>query len=184
MSGITPDLPAFAAEIPNVLEKLEATRREFKGFRIWLWLASVLLWEFALASGLILADWMWVLPASVRGLGLMAMAGLVVVPLFRARRRFERHKQAASEVESHFPELESAGPHGGRVCRAGRRSTFLPRRACSRHWVATPIVEPPGLTFGSSSPGPDSSAARSPCSSPRLSESLPSLRALVSERPP
>jgi hypothetical protein len=104
MSGFTPDLPAFAAEIPSVLEKLEATRRELRGYRIWLWLASLLLWEFALAAGLILADWMWVLPAAVRGLGLVAMAGLVVVPIFRAGRRYERN-QAAAEVEAHFPEL-------------------------------------------------------------------------------
>ena len=52
MSGMTPDLevPALAGEIPSVLEKLEATLRELKGYRIWHGLASILLAELALAA--------------------------------------------------------------------------------------------------------------------------------------
>ncbi len=106
MSGITLDreAPALAAEIPGVLGKLEATRRDLRGYRIWLALASLLLTELALAAALILADWIWVLPATVRGLGLMAMAALLFLPFFRRRPRYGRD-QAAAEVEAYFPEL-------------------------------------------------------------------------------
>jgi hypothetical protein len=106
MSGITRDreVPALANEIPGVLGKLEATRHAMRGYRFWLALASLLLAELALSAALILADWMWVLPSTVRALGLLAMAALVFVPFIRNRRRFGRD-QAAAEVEAYFPEL-------------------------------------------------------------------------------
>ncbi|HKI20578.1 MAG TPA: hypothetical protein VKA15_22000, partial [Isosphaeraceae bacterium] len=106
MNGMTPDLeaPALSAEIPGALGKLEATRRELKGFHIWLGLASLVLWELTLAATLILADWLWVLPAFVRGLGLLAMVAVAVILHFRAHRRYSRD-QAAAEAEAHFPEL-------------------------------------------------------------------------------
>ena len=107
MNVTTPDrsLPVTAAEIPGVLEKLEATLRELKGFRMWLGLLSVLLWGLALAAVLVLADWLWVLPATVRALGLAALAGLLVVALLLRRGRRYSRNQAAAEVEARFTEL-------------------------------------------------------------------------------
>ncbi|MFI5454522.1 MAG: DUF4175 family protein [Isosphaerales bacterium] len=106
MNGMTPDLevPALSAEIPGVLGKLEATRRELKVFHIWLGLASLVLWELTLAAALILADWLWVLPSVVRGLGLLAMVAVAVILHLRAHRRYSRD-QAAADAEAHFPEL-------------------------------------------------------------------------------
>jgi len=106
MNLMTPEreVPALAAEVPGALGKLEATRRERKRFRIWLEVASLLLGELFLAATFILADWMWVLPAFVRGLGLVAMVALAVTLHFRAHRQYSRD-QAAAEAEAHFPEL-------------------------------------------------------------------------------
>jgi len=136
MKGMTPDLelPAPSFEVPGVLGKLEATRRELKGFRIWLGLASLLLGVLALAAALILADWIWVLPAFVRGLGLLTMVALALFLHFRAHRQYSRD-QAAAEVEAHFPELgqrlrtviEYAGPSGDSVPASAGLLTALRR---------------------------------------------------------
>ena len=57
-----------------------------------------------MAVAFVVADWLWVLPAAVRGLGLVAMAMLAVIPISRALRRYGRDR-AAVEIEAHFPEL-------------------------------------------------------------------------------
>ena len=57
-----------------------------------------------MAVAFVVADWLWVLPAAVRGLGLVAMAMLAIIPLSRALRRYGRDR-AAVEIEAHFPEL-------------------------------------------------------------------------------
>ena len=106
MNGMTRDreAPALAAEVSGVLVKLESARRALKGYRIWLGLTSLLLAELAVAVAFVVADWLWVLPAAVRGLGLVAMAMLAVIPISRALRRYGRAR-AAVEIEAHFPEL-------------------------------------------------------------------------------
>src|SRR5262249_41326653 len=64
----------------------------------------VLLAEIGLASALVLADWIWVLPVAVRGAGLLAMIGLAMSMLARSRRPITRAAVAA-DVEGQFPEL-------------------------------------------------------------------------------
>ncbi len=106
MSGITTEREVLAApdELPGVMGKLEATRREFARYQFWLKVARILVAEIVLGSALVLADWMWVLPATVRGLGLLAMVALVVLMRLRSRRPIDR-AAAAAGVENCFPEL-------------------------------------------------------------------------------
>jgi hypothetical protein len=95
---------ALSVQVPGVLGKLEATRRELKRSRMWLGLATILLGELLLGAVFILADWMWVLPPFVRGMGLLAMVALAVFLHFRMRHQWNSD-QAAAEVEAHFTEL-------------------------------------------------------------------------------
>ena len=106
MSGIATEreVAAVLVERPGVMGRLEATRREFDRCRTRLKLSHVLLAEFALASALVLADWIWVLPTAVRAVGLLAMIGLAASMLARSRRPIGR-EAAAVQVETHFPEL-------------------------------------------------------------------------------
>ena len=99
-----PNLTSASLESLGALSKLDATRREMLKFHFWLGLARILLAGFAVASALVLADWMWVLPTAVRALGLAAMAALALFLIFRARRPLDRVGSAAA-VEAHFPEL-------------------------------------------------------------------------------
>jgi hypothetical protein len=98
------EVAAAPVECPSVVGKLEATRQEFARFGFWLMLARLLLAEIILGSALMLADWMWVLPVSVRALGLVAMLGLAAWIVWRARRSIGRAAVAA-KVEGQFPEL-------------------------------------------------------------------------------
>jgi hypothetical protein len=106
MNGIATEweVAEVTIERPGVVGKLESTRREWDRCRSRLELARVLLAELALASALVLADWIWVLPTAVRGAGLLALIGLAVSMLARSRRPIDR-QAAAAEVETHFPEL-------------------------------------------------------------------------------
>ncbi len=106
MSGIATEREVLANpdELLGVMRKLEATRREFARYQFWLKLARIILAEIVLGSALVFADWIWVLPATVRGLGLLAMVGLAVLMLLRSRRPIDRATAAAS-VETCFPEL-------------------------------------------------------------------------------
>ena len=65
MNGTTLDLekPERSAQVPAVIGKLEATRRELRGYGVWLGLVSLLLAELAVAADFVVADWVWVLPA-------------------------------------------------------------------------------------------------------------------------
>ncbi len=106
MTVLTPDpeVPTHSAAVAGALGKLEATRRDLRRSSIWVGLATLLLAELLLGAVFVLADWMWVLPAAVRALGLPAMVALAVILHFRARRQYTRD-QAAADVEAHFPEL-------------------------------------------------------------------------------
>src|SRR5262245_58313162 len=103
MSGIATEREVAAVPVdrPGVMGKLDATRREFDRCQSRLMLAWVLLAEIALASALVLADWIWVLPTTVRGAGLLALIGLAVSMLARFRHSFDREAVAA-DVETHF----------------------------------------------------------------------------------
>ena len=98
------DLTAADGESSGVLTKLESTRQEWLRFELWLGLVRILLVELALAAALVLADWTWVLPTSVRTLGLVAMAVLAVYLVIRFRRPLDRAGSAA-KVEAYFPDL-------------------------------------------------------------------------------
>jgi hypothetical protein len=106
MNGIATEreVAAVPVERPGVMGKLEAARRAFDRCQSRLKLARLLLAEIAMASALVLADWIWVLPAAVRGAGLLAMIGLAASMLARSRRPIGR-EAAAADVETHFPEL-------------------------------------------------------------------------------
>jgi hypothetical protein len=106
MTGIAtePEIAAGDADAGGLLSKLEQTRREMMRFGIWLHLARLLLAEAALGSVLMLADWIWVLPAAVRIAGLAAMVVLAVVIVLLARVEYGRD-QAAADAEEQFPEL-------------------------------------------------------------------------------
>ncbi|MGO9464063.1 MAG: DUF4175 family protein [Isosphaeraceae bacterium] len=106
MDGITTDraILAVPVELPGVMGKLEATRRELVRHQRWLKLARLLLAEIMLFSAFVFADWMWVLPVALRGFGVLAICGLGAVLLLRSRRSIDRAAAAAS-VETHFPEL-------------------------------------------------------------------------------
>ncbi len=71
MDGITTDraILAVPVELPGVMGKLEATRRELARHQRWLKLARLLLAEIMLCSAFVFADWMWVLPVALRGFG-------------------------------------------------------------------------------------------------------------------
>ena len=99
-----PEGQALSVQVPGVLGKLEATRRELKRSRMWLGLATILLGELLLGAVFILADWMWVLPPSCAAWGLLAMVALAVFLHFRIRHQWNSD-QAAAEVEAHFHEL-------------------------------------------------------------------------------
>jgi hypothetical protein len=106
MNGIATerDVVAVPVELPGVMGKLEVTRREFARYQFWLRLARVLLALILACSALVVADWMWVLPTYVRGLGLVAVFGLGMVVLMRHRRPIDR-AAAAAGVEDYYPEL-------------------------------------------------------------------------------
>ncbi len=106
MSGIAGkrEVVAVLVELSGVMGKLEATRRELVRYQRWLKLARLLLAAIMLFSALAFADWMWVLPVALRGLGILAIFGLGVVLLLRSRRPIDR-AAAAAGVETHFPEL-------------------------------------------------------------------------------
>jgi hypothetical protein len=64
--------------------------------------------ELGLAASLLLADWMWVLPRTARGAGLLVLLTLGAVDLVRrvARGSFPQGRaETAAEVEAHFPHL-------------------------------------------------------------------------------
>ena len=100
-------------EASGVVQKLEATRQGMHAFQRTRAVLVTALAVFALAGLLAAADWLLVLPAAARGLGLLAVAtaGLVLLArgLLGPGRRFQR-RDAAAEVESAFPDL------GQRVC--------------------------------------------------------------------
>jgi hypothetical protein len=98
------DVVGVPVEVPGVMGKLEATRQEFARYQFWLRLARALLAAILVSSVLVFADWMWVLPTIVRGLGLVAMFGVGIFELVRSRLPIDR-AATASNVENHFPEL-------------------------------------------------------------------------------
>jgi hypothetical protein len=106
MTSLAANLDVMAAdgEPSGALSKLEETRQEWLRFERWLALARILLVELALGAALVLADWTWVLPASVRAVGLVAMAMLAVYLIVRFRRPLNRTGSAA-KVEAYFPDL-------------------------------------------------------------------------------
>ena len=71
MNGIATEREAVTVPVapPGVMRKLEAARQEFARFQFWLRLARMLLVAILAYSALVFADWMWVLPTAVRGLG-------------------------------------------------------------------------------------------------------------------
>ena len=98
------EVMAAEGEPASVLTKVEATRQEWLRFELWLTLARVLLVELAVGAALVLADWTWILPTSVRALGLVAMAVLAVYLVIRFRQPLDRAGSAA-KVEAYFPDL-------------------------------------------------------------------------------
>jgi len=106
MSGIARknEFGAAPVELPGMMGKLEAARRELVCYERWLKLARLLLAEIIVASALVFADWMWVLPVALRRSGLLAILGVGVLLLLRSRRPIDRAAAAAS-VEDHYPEL-------------------------------------------------------------------------------
>lgn len=108
MPEVTTDrkLATLADAASGVLSKLDETRRGLIDCRIRSELSSLLLIELAALAVLMFADWLWVLPTIVRGLGLMGVASFAIVAVVRAlRRRGESRHVAAVEVEARFREL-------------------------------------------------------------------------------
>ena len=94
------------------------TLRELKRYRAWLARVSGLHAELCLAIVLVVADWMFVLPASVRMVGLLAMAAVLIIAFFlRPGTRYNRN-EAAAEVEAHYTERGQRLRTGRRLCRA------------------------------------------------------------------
>ena len=95
-------------EASDLVQKLEATRQGMDAFQRTRAVLITALVVLALAGLLAAADWLLVLPAALRGLGLMALIVVALILLARgllkAGRRFGR-RDAAAEVESAFPEL-------------------------------------------------------------------------------
>jgi hypothetical protein len=92
----------------ELVEKLESTRQDMHQFLLARCLARVAVVVLALAGLLAFADWLLVLPAAVRGGGLVVLAVLAATLVYRwalAPRRHFGKQDAASEVESNFPVL-------------------------------------------------------------------------------
>jgi hypothetical protein len=107
--AVTRSLPPGAlGPSPAVVAKLETTRREMYSFQRARCLLLTGLVVLALAGLLAAADWLLVLPAGVRLAGLLGIAGVAALLLWRGlvvpRRHFGR-QDAAAEVESAFPDL-------------------------------------------------------------------------------
>jgi hypothetical protein len=92
----------------GVVQKLEATRQGMHAFQRTRAVLVTALAVLALAGLLAAADWLLVLPAGARALGLLALAAVALTLLARGLlgpgRRFGR-RDAAAEVESAFPDL-------------------------------------------------------------------------------
>jgi hypothetical protein len=106
MSAMTPDVnaPRPPTEVPGVLGRLETTRSQIKTSRAWTGLVSFFLGALAIVVAFMLADWILVLPPTVRGLVIPALIGLAVSILFRMFRPYEP-SAAAADVEARFPTL-------------------------------------------------------------------------------
>jgi hypothetical protein len=91
----------------NLIGKLESTRQGMKRFRRTRSLLRGLLIVLAAAGALAAADWLWVLGMPVRAAGLLGLAVLAGVLLYRglAGARLFGRQEAAEEVEAAFPEL-------------------------------------------------------------------------------
>ena len=160
---------AVPDELPGVMRKLEATRREFARYQFWLKLSRILLAEIVLGCSLVLADWMWVLPTTIRGLGLLAMVGLAVVMILRSRRP-DRSRLGGSRRRVLFSRARSADSHRSRICRTRPRYRLRvsrPDRALGRDTDRRTS----GLEFRKSVPWASFDRRRLHCSSPPRSES-------------
>ena len=123
MNGITTDLDVPAArrrDCPACSGSWRQPGGSMRRLQFWLGLARVLLAELVLGAALVFADWMWVLPTAVRGLGLVAMVGLAVCPPAPAPRPV-RVDAGRRRGRGPFPRAGSTAPHRGRVCRTRRR---------------------------------------------------------------
>src|SRR5438105_181078 len=75
--------PAPARRPAVLIEKLETTRRGMRGYQRTRCLLQVALVGLALLGLLAAADWLWPLPQAVRAAGLLAVAGVAAVLVFR-----------------------------------------------------------------------------------------------------
>ena len=91
-----------------VVEALESTRRSMRRFQSAMAIAGATLTMIAMATVVAVLDVSWLLPTWVRAiaLGVLALTGLgIMAKSVLSRRRGFGRDQAASEVESAFPEL-------------------------------------------------------------------------------
>jgi hypothetical protein len=91
-------------EPSDMMGKLDDTRQELARYHFWLTLSRALVAGLIVGSVVVFADWMWVLPVAVRGLGLLATIVTATWVLIRSRRQIDR-ASAAVDVEANFPEL-------------------------------------------------------------------------------
>ena len=98
------------ARAAGLIERLEATRAAMRSHLQVSFLLLAALGVLQLGGLLAFLDWLFVLPTSVRMIGLEVigiLAGLLLlVPLFIAMSRKQLgRREAAAEVEAHFPQL-------------------------------------------------------------------------------
>jgi hypothetical protein len=89
---------------PRLLDVLDSTGRQLRQVLLWqtlLWLGVFLIGFLAILA---LADWIWVLPSSVRLMALVGSLGIALAGLLRFGPRTDR-TQVAVAVEQQFPEL-------------------------------------------------------------------------------
>ncbi len=105
LSGLDQQTGAIAPDKhPRLLDDLETTQLQMRRVLLWQALVRFGLILIGLAVLLAVADWMWVLPRSARGLVLLGALALAIVGLVRHWPRVDR-KQVAVAVEQRFPEL-------------------------------------------------------------------------------
>jgi Domain of unknown function (DUF4175) len=104
----TPVIEEAPARSSRVVEALESTRRSMRRFQLALAVAGAILAMVAIAAVVAVLDVSWLLPTWVRavGLGILALTGVgMVARAFFSVGRHSGRDEAASEVESTFPEL-------------------------------------------------------------------------------